>query len=146
MVEKPEVQEVFSQYLEESLIHNKDLLTQIEEKAREFKKPTYVRTDATLPTSIPVRVDVYHELSLKRTIIEIEANDELGLLYKLSRTISRHGYDIAFARISTERKVAVDTFYIEPDRPLTEEENSQNLVELKADLLKVLEQTNPEKN
>ncbi|MEX0323566.1 MAG: [protein-PII] uridylyltransferase [Puniceicoccaceae bacterium] len=139
LVDNPETQKIFSKYLDDSLIHNKDLLGQIEEQAKKFNKPSYVRTDVTLPTSIPVRVDVYHEMSLKRTIIEVEANDELGLLYKLSRTISEHGYDIAFARISTERKVAVDTFYIEPDHPSTEEENSQNLIELKADLLKVLE-------
>ncbi len=128
----------FTHHLEEALITNKNLLNEINAQAEKYKQPSYMRSDVTLPAAIPVRVDVYHELSLKRTIIEIEANDELGLLYKLARTISEHGFDITFARISTERRVAVDTFYIEPSQPTPDTESSQNLVELKARLLEVL--------
>jgi len=62
-------------------------------------------------------VDVYHELSLKRIIVEIQAHDQIGLLYRLVKTISDHGFDTTFARINTERSVAIDTFYIEPNKP-----------------------------
>jgi [protein-PII] uridylyltransferase len=50
---------------------------------------------------------------MQRTIVEIQARDQIGLLYRLSKTISDHGFDITFARIGTERGVAIDTFYIE---------------------------------
>ena len=50
---------------------------------------------------------------MQRTIIEIQARDQIGLLYRLAKTISDHGFDITFARIGTERGVAIDTFYIE---------------------------------
>ena len=66
-----------------------------------------------LPAPFPPSVDVYHELSLKRTIIEVQAGDEPGLLYRLARLIFKKGFDITFARIATERGVAMDTFYIE---------------------------------
>jgi [protein-PII] uridylyltransferase len=33
------------------------------------------------------------------------------------KAISDHGFDTTFARINTERSVAIDTFYIEPDNP-----------------------------
>lgn len=138
VVENPKALTSFKQHLEDALIRGKNLLPDITALAERFKQPTYVRTNVTLPTPIPVRVDVYHEMSLKRTIIEVEANDELGLLYKLSRTISKHGYDITFARISTEKRVAVDTFYIEPSQPDQDENNAQDLVELKAKLLEVV--------
>lgn len=49
--------------------------------------------------------------------MEIQAHDQIGLLYRLVKAISDHGYDTTFARISTERSVAIDTFYIEPDQP-----------------------------
>ena len=137
-VKDPNALQVFTRHIEDALIHNKNLLGEIHARAEEHNKPSYTRVDATLPAPIPVRVDVYHELSLKRTIIEVETNDELGLLYRLARTISEHGFDITFARISTERRVAVDTFYIEPNQPLTEAESSQNLVELKSALLEAL--------
>lgn len=133
---------IFQNYIGESLIQNKNLLAEIQEEKIKRNKPSYVRNDTSLPALIPVRVDVYHELSLKRTIIEIEANDDLGLLYEVARTISDHGFDITFARISTERKVAVDTFYIEPSQPMGDTESSQDLLELKESLLKVLRTEN----
>lgn len=50
---------------------------------------------------------------MQRTIVEIQARDEIGLLYRLGKTISDHGFDITFARVGTEHGVAIDTFYIE---------------------------------
>ena len=76
-----------------------------------------------LHTSFPPTVDVYHELSMQRTIVEIQARDQIGLLYRFAKTISDHGFDITFARIGTERGVAIDTFYIEssgPSKPIDE--------------------------
>jgi len=131
--------EAFRGFIEESLIKGKNLLPEIQAEKEKQRRPSYLRTDEKLPARIPVRVNVYHELSLKRTIIEIEAHDELGLLYEISRTISEHGFDITFARISTERQAAVDTFYIEPSEPQTDPTDSQALVDLKQALLEILE-------
>ena len=50
---------------------------------------------------------------MQRTIVEVQARDQIGLLYRLAKVISDHGFDITFARIGTERGVAIDTFYIE---------------------------------
>jgi [protein-PII] uridylyltransferase len=50
---------------------------------------------------------------MQRTIVEVQARDEIGLLYRLAKIISDHHFDITFARIGTERGVAIDTFYIE---------------------------------
>lgn len=50
---------------------------------------------------------------MQRTIVEIQARDEIGLLFRLGKTISDHGFDITFARVGTEQGVAIDTFYIE---------------------------------
>jgi [protein-PII] uridylyltransferase len=50
---------------------------------------------------------------MERTIVEVQARDQIGLLYRLAKTISDHSFDITFARIGTERGVAIDTFYIE---------------------------------
>ncbi len=130
--------QAFQHWIAEALIHNKNLLPEITAQAEKRKRPAYAGGDPTLPAPIPVRVDVYHELSLKRTIIEVEANDELGLLYKLARTISEHGFNITFARISTERRVAVDTFYIEPSQSPEEPASADRLLELRASLLEVL--------
>jgi [protein-PII] uridylyltransferase len=53
-----------------------------------------------------------NEASETRTLIEIETEDHLGLLYAISQTFSELGVDIAGARIVTERGAAIDSFYV----------------------------------
>lgn len=136
-VRKTDALHTFRDHLNNALLHNTDLLPEIQQKAANNRQSRYLRSDDTLQAPIPPRVEVYHELSLRRTIIEIEANDEIGLLYRIAHTISEHGYDITFARISTERKVAVDTFYIEPSES-TSNDHSQQLIQLRASLLEIV--------
>jgi len=64
-------------------------------------------------------------MSMQRTIVEIQAYDQIGLLYRLSKAIYDHGFDITFARINTERGVALDTFYIESANHEATEETSR---------------------
>jgi len=75
--------------------------------------------------SFPPTVEVYNELSMQRTIVEVQARDEIGLLFRLAKTISDHGFDITFARIGTERGIAIDTFYIENASPEALEDDSR---------------------
>jgi [protein-PII] uridylyltransferase len=114
-VQSASAQEKFARTIEEALVANKDLLPDIMAQARKFAATRYLSTSngETLQSSFPPTVDVYHELSMQRTIVEIQARDQIGLLYRLAKTISDHGFDITFARIGTERGVAIDTFYIE---------------------------------
>jgi [protein-PII] uridylyltransferase len=46
------------------------------------------------------------------TIIEVQAQDHLGLLYKLTRVLYESGLDVALAKISTEANRAIDVFYV----------------------------------
>ncbi len=57
-----------------------------------------------------------NEASDTRTMIEIETEDRLGLLYAISQTFAELSVDISGARIVTERGAAIDSFYVrEPD-------------------------------
>ncbi len=47
-----------------------------------------------------------------RTLIEIETEDRLGLLYAISETFAELLLDISAARIVTERGAAIDNFYV----------------------------------
>lgn len=90
-----------------------------------------------LPAPFPPSVDVYHELSLKQTIVEVQASDRIGLLYQISRRITEERFDISFARIATERGVAVDTFYIKNENP-KKETDTATLLELRNGLDKIV--------
>ena len=114
-VQSASAQEKFAKTIEEALVQNKDLMPDIMTQAKKIAATRYLAPSngETLQSSFPPTVDVYHELSMQRTIVEIQARDQIGLLYRLAKTISDHGFDITFARIGTERGVAIDTFYIE---------------------------------
>lgn len=129
--------QLFQQHLEDSLLRNRDLLTEIESMAERQRRSLLSNSNATLPAPIPPKVEIYHELALKRTIIEVEANDELGLLYRIARAIFLHGFDIAFARISTEKRVAFDTFYIEPTQDRGDP--ADGLLELRESINRIVE-------
>ena len=53
-----------------------------------------------------------NDASETRTLIEIETEDRLGLLYAISQTFTELKLDIDGARILTERGAAVDSFYV----------------------------------
>jgi [protein-PII] uridylyltransferase len=53
-----------------------------------------------------------NEISETRTLIEVETEDRLGLLYAISQTFAELAVDIAGARIVTERGAAIDSFYV----------------------------------
>lgn len=114
-VQSASAQEKFAKTIEEALVQNRDLLPDILAQARKIAATRYLSPTSgeALHSAFPPTVDVYHELSMQRTIVEIQARDQIGLLFRLAKTISDHGFDITFARIGTERGVAIDTFYIE---------------------------------
>jgi len=115
VVQNSAAQESFAKIIESALISNSDLYPEILAQAKKIAATRYLYSKGgeTLHSSFPPTVDVYHEISMQRTIVEVQARDQIGLLYRLAKAIFDFGFDITFARIGTERGVAIDTFYIE---------------------------------
>ncbi len=61
---------------------------------------------------IPTQISLDNEASEDRTVIEIETEDRIGLLYTISQTLTELALDISAAKICTERGAAIDTFYV----------------------------------
>ncbi len=57
-------------------------------------------------------IDFDNQTSETRTIIQVETEDRLGLLYAISRVLNDLELDIYVAKISTEKGAAIDTFYV----------------------------------
>jgi [protein-PII] uridylyltransferase len=61
---------------------------------------------------IPTIIHFDNSASDTCTVIDIETEDHVGLLYTISRTLSAVGLDITLAKICTEKGAAIDTFYV----------------------------------
>ena len=120
IVQSANAQALFEKTIEDSLLSNKDLYPQIVAEAKKVASRYTIDRNSGPHTSFPPSVEVYHELTVDRTIVDIQARDQIGLLYRLAKAISTQGYDITFARIGTERGIAIDTFYIENSDAATE--------------------------
>jgi [protein-PII] uridylyltransferase len=61
---------------------------------------------------IPTRIHLDNESSATRTIVEVETEDRIGLLYAIAQVFAELQLDISVAKILTEKGAAVDTFYV----------------------------------
>jgi [protein-PII] uridylyltransferase len=79
----------------------------------------------------PPQVTLDNASSDTHTIIEVQAQDSLGLLYVLTRSLYEQGLNIALAKISTEANRAIDVFYVTDTegRKLLDDRISQGIKE-----------------
>jgi [protein-PII] uridylyltransferase len=47
-----------------------------------------------------------------RTVIEVRADDEPGLVYRIAATLAELGMNISLSKIATEKNQALDVFYV----------------------------------
>jgi len=84
-------------------LHFETVLTQQRHPAHERKLRTFAQ---------PPQAVIDNSSSDSHTIIEVQAQDHLGLLYKLTHILYECGLDVALAKISTEANRAIDVFYV----------------------------------
>jgi [protein-PII] uridylyltransferase len=76
---------------------------------RKITRPLY---QAYTGERIPTQIRFDNEASETRTLIEIETEDRVGLLYAISQSFTEVALDISAAKICTEKGAAIDSFYV----------------------------------
>jgi len=74
------------------------------------RAPRPTRKRGRKPVKPAVRFDATSSASA--TVVEVKAEDELGLLFKIASTLAGLGLDIHYAKIATEKSHALDVFYV----------------------------------
>jgi [protein-PII] uridylyltransferase len=91
-----------------------------------------------IPLNPSTRMDVVFEDAPSHTIIDVYATDSVGLLYRVTETMSRLGLDIYFAKIATRVDGIVDAFYVldRSGKPLVEADRREAV---RAEILSALQ-------
>ncbi len=61
---------------------------------------------------LPTRIHFDNEISATHTVLDLETEDRVGLLYVVAQVFAELRLDISLAKISTEKGAAVDSFYL----------------------------------
>jgi [protein-PII] uridylyltransferase len=101
------------------------------------RRPRAVGPDR-LSSRKPATVLVSNDESDFYTIVDITANDRLGLLHVLTRTIADHGCEIYISKAATVLDQVTDTFYLK-DAQGKKLSDSDEIEALRADLLTAAE-------
>jgi [protein-PII] uridylyltransferase len=68
--------------------------------------------EARPPLATPPLVWIRNDVSDFYTVVDVTADDRLGLLYDLTRTLSLHGLEIYVSKAATVLDQVADTFYV----------------------------------
>ena len=90
--------------IEAALAGSLDLDTRVAERTRAYARPDDPR--------VPTLVDIRGDESPSDTIVEVHADNSVGLLYRLAKTFVAHGVDVRVAKVATLGPRVVDVFYV----------------------------------
>jgi [protein-PII] uridylyltransferase len=104
-VERHAVWEKLDQTLKDVLSGDRELEAMVQQQ-----RPPIGRK--VTPSRRPPSVGISNEVSDFYTVVDLAANDRLGLLYDLTRTLANHGLEIFLSKASTVLDQVADTFYV----------------------------------
>jgi [protein-PII] uridylyltransferase len=88
-------------------------LTEVEyDLEREFSR---MKNSYKLPVEeevVALALGFDNESSEQYTLLHVKATDSIGFLYRISKTLTDNKVSIVYARITTEKGAALDTFYL----------------------------------
>ncbi len=61
---------------------------------------------------VPTHVSIDNRSSARFTIVDVRAEDRVGLLHAIASALSERGLDVSLAKVATEAHCALDAFYV----------------------------------
>ncbi|MDK2848652.1 MAG: [protein-PII] uridylyltransferase [Desulfuromonadales bacterium] len=98
-------------FVEDSLLAVIEGRQEVEDLINKRHRPAFW-TEAGHPKA-PSRVDIDNEVSREYTVVDVYTHDEVGVLYRICRTLRDLGLYLGVAKISTKVDQVADTFYVQ---------------------------------
>jgi len=112
IVQNQESKKAFGRTVTAALVHNTNLLPEILQQAGRIRLSRIATEERRLHADSPSHVEISRDPEEDRIVLELETADKIGLLYRITRAVFENEFDINFARINTERGIALGTFYL----------------------------------
>lgn len=81
-------------------------------RARIARKAAALRPPPRLLPAIPVRIDVTPDSAGEATVVEVHAEDAIGVLHRIAAALAELELDIVAAKVDTVGREVVDVFYV----------------------------------
>ncbi len=107
---------------------------------RKQYKPVYEKPIPKHPT----RIDIDNETSDTATIIDVYTHDRVGLLYDITKTLTKLGLSIDYAKISTKVDQVADVFYVRDVIGGDKIYDPESVEKIKTRLLEAIEESKSE--
>jgi [protein-PII] uridylyltransferase len=88
-----------------------DVAAAVEKRLRS-QTPSKFSSKRKMLAAAPTRFNWDNSSSNKSTILEVRTGDRPGLAYKIASTLTALNLDIVFAKVATEKYLALDIFYV----------------------------------
>lgn len=103
-----ESKDLFEKYLAQILNDEHANLAALIKK-RKAVKPQYFPLEGE---ELPIVISYDNDSSAQCTVIDVETEDRVGLLYTIAHTLSELKVDVILSKVTTEKGAAIDSFYV----------------------------------
>ncbi len=87
-----------------------DVAAAVAKRLRAQASARFAKRKTAAPKTTRINWD--NQSSDKSTILEVRTGDRLGLVYRIASTLAARSLDIVFAKVATEKHLALDIFYV----------------------------------
>ena len=136
-VECEEVRHKFETGIEAILVDGEKAIERVREQYELSRQKASVLSQNPYDAALPVKVDLYYDLELRQIVADYQGKDRIGLLYRVSRTLSREKMNIDSVRIATNNGIATGTLFL-TDESRDRRNDPERLAEIREKLIAIL--------